>query len=343
MVDKYFQEKKFLSSRWATVSISAIAISLAVVFRPSVSVITRMAMVMFSAYAGFTMQAKKSQYNFPIEVFIRKIKEAHEQGKTPTRRLNFSYKNLKSVDLIKLGQRIQEEFKDFQELTLDGIDLTDEQLKQMAESGWFKNVRKLELGCNPQLTGQGIKWMMEGGCGNLEMLILDYTNLNDEALRWMAESGNFKKLKVLSFSSTQATSKGLEWIAKSGFESLEKLIVGEVKLELGPWLSHTGLPNLETFDLSCTKLTEELLSQMIEGSNWIKKLKGFDISYSGLHSLPGNISSLTNLGKYEPPQFKDRIDNRMFRFQGLIITGCFIWNSTPELDELIKAGKVFRN
>ncbi len=87
--------------------------------------------------------------------------------------------------------------------TLEGLNLSctnlaDDDLRQMAELGYFNQLEGLILGENPRLSGEGLAWMAEKGFKGLKRLDL---------------SGNSQVLK-----------RGLrEWLKKEGFENLEIL------------------------------------------------------------------------------------------------------------------------
>jgi hypothetical protein len=119
-------------------------------------------------------------------------------------------------NLPKLGQKIHEGFdtnSKLELLDLSDTDLTDDNLKKMAQTGLFNNVLRLVLSDNPRLTGKGIAWIAEKGFTSLERLDLTSnkqvikTDLNE----WIEKDG-FKNLKSLDLTATGITENELEQI-----------------------------------------------------------------------------------------------------------------------------------
>jgi predicted HAD superfamily phosphohydrolase YqeG len=88
-------------------------------------------------------------------------------------------------------------------LDLTRVNLTDDDLEQMACSGFFKQLRTLILCDNPHLTGKGIAWIAQKGFESLQILDL---RANSQILKkgfqdWL-ETDGFKNLEVLDLSAT---------------------------------------------------------------------------------------------------------------------------------------------
>ncbi|MGH2613029.1 MAG: hypothetical protein ACRDFB_08295, partial [Rhabdochlamydiaceae bacterium] len=100
---------------------------------------------------------------------------------------------------------------ELQLLDLSDIDLTDDNLKEMAQIGLFNNVPRLVLSHNPRLTGRGIAWVAESGFASLQELHLSgnmqliKTNLS----QWIEKDG-FKNLISLNLAATGITENELE-------------------------------------------------------------------------------------------------------------------------------------
>ncbi len=96
-------------------------------------------------------------------------------------------------------------------LDLSGTDLIDDDLKQIALSGYFNGLSTLILSDNPRLTGKGLAWIAERGFKGLKKLNLA---ANPQVLKsglneWL-EKGGFENLEVLNLNETSITEDELE-------------------------------------------------------------------------------------------------------------------------------------
>lgn len=117
------------------------------------------------------------------------------------------FKNVEEVDLSE-NPRLTVEglkwlgktgFSHLKTLNLNYMNLTDNDLKQMAESGHFSHLQRLDIAVNPQLTGKGLRWI---GTGFMNLQALDISHnhqvLSKDLDAWI-ESDGFKHLEVLHF------------------------------------------------------------------------------------------------------------------------------------------------
>lgn len=100
-------------------------------------------------------------------------------------------------------------------LDLSGIDLTDNDLMEMAKSGFFKKLKNLIIRDNPKITGKGLIYLSENGFEKLEVLDLGGNSqlLGNELNSWIAKC-QFKNLTALGLSYTKITEEDLEKIIK---------------------------------------------------------------------------------------------------------------------------------
>ena len=95
-----------------------------------------------------------------------------------------------------------------EELDLSEAHLTDADIKQMCESGRFKNLKRLNLSNNPQITGQGLQWIGKQGFESLERLHVSGSKLLFSGIDWWKEG--FVNLTAIALADTDITGQILE-------------------------------------------------------------------------------------------------------------------------------------
>ncbi len=238
--------------------------------------------------------------------------------------------HLRYFNPIKLREETYKKFdKQWGSLTLRGCRLTDEDLGSLAKAGWFSNPFSINVSDNPQLTGVGLNYVGEAGGGNITYLNLSNTDLTDDDLKQMVESGYFENLRHLVICyNPRITGEGLALI-KAGFKNLVFLYANGNPLMLGEnlekWSGKGGFENLEVLSLSYSGLTGDEFERILEENDWIKNLKGLEVSGNPELKCPSNVAKLTNLSTYE------LVDGLVhFEGRGLIIKNCPTFGPTNE-------------
>jgi|GEM_PF-1550659 len=215
--------------------------------------------------------------------------------------LRNSGKYIKYLDLKKLFNQFQLKLRaenNFWSLSFSDADLTDSDLRKMAEAGFFDQLTRVNLDCNSSLTAQGL--IAIGSKSRLKYLELSGTNLKDADFQRMAESGCFNNVEELMICNTPGISaKGLlEWVGKKGFPNLKRLNISYntqfTGKHLQDWIGDEGFTNLQYLDLSNINLTGIDLEQMIEKSSWFRNLEKLDLSQNeNFRRFPKNVLQLT--------------------------------------------------
>lgn len=305
------------------------------------SVLTAGLLVGIKGYEYFSNQALR-KFNQYFESFKR---QRHPFYGVPERLSFKGYADeLKDLDLRKLSKKIGEEAGGWVPptiLDLYALDLTDDTLKQLGDAPWFKKVETLFLSHNSKITVEGLKWVGENGFPHLKSLGIAGMNLTDDDLKQLAESGHFIHLEWLGIGSNpKLTGKGMRWIG-TGCPNLKVLFVCSnpqvLSQHLDEWIGCDGFKHLDSLDLRKTNLTSAILEKMIEQAKWIRRLKGFDISYnSTLTHLPSNIWSLM-LEKPGSPG-----EAAIYNGRGLYCRGCSdSLYDDPVFIAFMKSGKIF--
>ncbi|HVX00326.1 MAG TPA: hypothetical protein VHA52_07825, partial [Candidatus Babeliaceae bacterium] len=224
-------------------------------------------------------------------------------------------------------------------VSLSDSDFTDLDLIRLVEAGWFNN-RTLNLSNNRAVTAKGLMYI--GSKNQLTELDLSHTNLKDDDLRQMAESGHFNHVqKLILCNNPGISAKGLlEWVGKKGFASLEWLNISHntqfTGVHLQDWMSSEGFTKLEVLELRDTNLTTEDLQQMIERSSWIRNLRGLNlVENQAFRRFPSNILQLTNLAQRP----RERV--AYFHGCGILINHIFDYiENQAEYITLWKEGKI---
>ncbi len=357
-INHYYPVKRELQDRckWLKgVEIAALAVTGGAIFN-LVDRFNFRAVIILSLATGFIlgMETKKwyaRNNDQKIIEFVKKVKLKFDEN-NPLYLSNY-ISDLRYFNLTKLGEKVQEIFKSNSEgthkiLILSNCQLENSDLKRLGTAGWFSYFQEIDLSNNTRLTHSGLKEVAKAAGEKLEILNLSRIDLTDRDLEYMADSGYFKDLKALILhENPRLTGKGIGWIANKGFESLERLdLAGNsqvLKMGFNDWLKTNVFKNLKVLDLSATDLGRNELDQMIEKTDWCKKLKGLNVSLcTHLKEFPPNISMLTQLDAHGVTSSVLLSGGGIYYHnQGLFFRGCSKLNYTPELFNLVKDDKAF--
>ncbi len=222
-VDRYSSERKDFQNRWkyligAGVTILTFAGTTLVSLSGKINAKTA---ILFGALSsGVILGIKIQEYynknsDQKINDFLQGLKPS-DRGSVVEASLSLSgYRECWNYfNVTKLGKKIDEAFQadsNLQLLDLSDTDLTDDTLREMAQTDLFNNVSRLCLSNNPRLTGKGIAWIAEKGFAGLKRLDLSY---NQQIIKtgldeWVGKSG-FKKLTSLNLAATGIRENELE-------------------------------------------------------------------------------------------------------------------------------------
>lgn len=242
---------------------------------------------------------------------------------------------LRHLNLTKLKEELQ---CPDSRLVLRRCGLMDQDVMRLAEAGWFDHFTTIDVSQNPQLTCEAFSWIEKINPWEELSLDLSGSDLSDQDLLKMSNSGYFTNLHTLIIKNNPSvTGRGLAQIARAGFSGLRFLDIGQNSQLLGDglnqWIQEEGFKTLTALGLSNIGLTRSHLEEMINLSPWFKNLAGLDVSHNAeLYEFPANISELQHL---------DAIGvHRDFRGSGLFITIRNCRKITEELKVLLGQHKV---
>lgn len=312
----------------------------------SLAFLTMAAGVNLGYYAreNYLNNPAKEYYDMNNERQIKELVKGFTDDVCFSSNLNLSpfSDHLRYFDSDKLKEEISRRFDDYKSLTLRGCRLIDDDLGRLAKAGWFSNLSSINISDNPQLTGIGLKYIGEARGKYLTFLNLSNTDLTDDDLKQMAESDCFNHLKTLIICyNPRITGEGLAYLIERGFKNLVSLYVNGNPLIFGAnldkWSGKGGFESLEVFSLSYSGLTGNEFERILEENDWIKNLKGLEVSGNPELKCPSNIAKLTNLCTYE-------LVNGLVWFagRGLIIKKCPKFGPTNEgFRALMRSRKAF--
>lgn len=249
--------------------------------------------------------------------------------------------HLRYFNPVKLRDEICKKFGNRKYLFLRGCRLVDDDLRRLAQAGWFSNLDSMNISDNPQITGLGLKSIGEAGGKSLTSINLSNTDLTDDDLKQMAESGYFNNLEELIIChNPRITGAGLACLIEGGFKNLKWLDMRGNPLILGKnldkWSGKKGFEKLEAFSLGYTGLTKDEFERILEENDWIRNLRGLDVAGNPKLECPSNIAKLTNLAQYSPPY---QVPKLWFDGMGLHVESRPNFR-TPDFQALVKNKKV---
>ena len=95
-----------------------------------------------------------------------------------------------------------------------------------------------------------------------------------------------------------------------------------------------GFESLEALSVSYSGLTGDEFERLIEENEWIRNLKGLEVSGNPELICPSNIDKLTNLSMYDIPYNRPTV---WFEGSGLIIKKCPKFKATEEYPQKLVA------
>ena len=268
-------------------------------------------LVLSSIVMGFVLGTQTMEYynrnnDRKIREFVNCLKQNKSTNMPRVPNLSYYSDYLRYFNPIKLANEIHKQFRsfsphDYQSLILRGCRLTDYDLKRLGESRWFSYFSEINVSDNHRLTCRGIELIGKEGGETLQTLNLSRTDLTDDDLKHMAESGCLNHLKELIIKGNpKITSQGLAWIGKKGFDSLNMLDIGSNPQLLGNnldyWAGVGGFKKIRALGLSDCNIVFEDLERLINNVEWFRNLRGLDLSSNlYLKKFPPNISQMINL------------------------------------------------
>jgi hypothetical protein len=284
----------------------------------------------------YLSNSDKEYYDKDNDQQIKKFVEEFDYNVFDSCDLNLSpfSDHLRYFDPDKLREETYKKFgKKWGSLTLRGCRLIDDDLGRLAKAGWFSNLGTIHINDNPQLTGIGLRYIGEARGKYFTCLNLSNTDLTDDDLKQMADSGCFNHLsKLIICYNPRITGEGLAYLIGRGCRNLQWLNVGGNPLILGEdlekWSGKEGLESLEVLSLSYSGLTGDEFERIIEENEWIKNLRGLEVSGNPELTCPSNIAKLTNLSMYDIPYNRPTV---WFEGCGLIIKECPKFKATKEV------------
>jgi hypothetical protein len=283
----------------------------------------------------YLRRSTKDYYDKDNDQQIKELVKGFTDDVCSSSNLNLSpfSDHLRYFNPIKLKEETYKKLgKKYDSLTLRGSRLADDDLGRLAKAGWLSNLSSINISDNPQLTGIGLKYLGEMVGKNLTFLNLSNTDLTDDDLKQMIGSGCFNSLeKFIICHNPRITGEGLAYLIQGGLENLEWLNVGGNPLILGEnldkWSGKKGFERLKALSLDCSGLTRDEFERIIEENDWIKNLKGLDVSGNPELTCPSNIAKLTNLSKYDIPYGLPTV---WFEGCGLFVKKCPKFGPTKE-------------
>jgi hypothetical protein len=121
--------------------------------------------------------------------------------------IDLSHKREKKADILSFVTDISA-FVLLRVLKLNGLELKDEDVYQLAQSSHFSQLKGLELSSN-EITADGVKFLVESPhLGALQKLDLAHNPINDEGAAYLAGESQLTALRFLDLSGTQIEREG---------------------------------------------------------------------------------------------------------------------------------------
>ena len=180
-----------------------------------------------------------------------------------------------------------------------------------------------------------------GSKNSITSINLSKTNLTDDGLKSLAESGIFAQVSELIMRDNPLISgQGLAYIGDS-VKNLRALDIGFnpqlfKEKEVAKWIQKAGFKTLEGFRVYHTEMTTKIFERLLDETSWFKQLAGLDIRYNPELCISSRIGELSNLSEFR--QGRHHI-TRYFDNKGLYCKGCVIPPLATELMLLGKQGK----
>lgn len=254
-------------------------------------------------------------------------------------------RNMSIAELELLGTRIYEEFKECRQINLKGCNLTDSDVEQLAQAGWFSKFLGVNLSYNTKLTSRTLNCILQktfaGFKNSIISINLSQTNLTNDGLKLMTESGIFAQVSELIIRDNPLISgQGLAYIGEYA-KNLCSLDIGRnpqllKEQEVDKWINKPGFNALKGFRVYFTEMTTKVFERLLDETVWFKKLTGLDIRYNPELHLSSRIGELKNLSEF--CQDRHHITH-YFYDRGLYCKGCVISPLTTELMALKNEGK----
>jgi hypothetical protein len=245
------------------------------------------------------------------------------------------------AELELLGARIYEEFKECRQINLKRCDLTDSDVQRLARAGWFSKFCGINLSYNAKLTVRTLNYISQktfaGSKNSIFSINLSKTNLTDDGLKLMTESGIFAQVSELIIRDNPLISgQGLAYIGEHA-KNLCSLDIGRnpqllKEKEVDKWINKPGFNALKGFRVYFTEMTTKVFERLLDKTSWFKQLTGLDIRHNPALHISSRISELKKLSECSPTRCHNAYH---FDNAGLYCTGCVVSSAALELKALM--------